>query len=308
MSRAIAVFGVLLLVAFAAPAVLAADPAAHDGRVLASINGPIDLPGGQSADVVFVVDGAATIEGDVNTLIVINGDASLTGAHAGTVMVVNGTAALGAGTVVAGDVRTVNGTVEQAEGATVQGTTGGLEADAAALGVILVPAFILFFVGLGLVTLAVALAMAALAARQTRAAEVLISRQPLPTLLAAILGVVVLPLVGVLAMVTVVGAPIGLAFLLIVLPTAAYVGWIVAAIWVGDWILIQTRGAAEPDRPYLAAVIGVVVLGIASLLPPLSAIASLFGFGAVLLLAWKVLRHEPLVPQASAPAASASPA
>ncbi len=308
MRRAIAAIGVLLLVAFAAPAVLAADPVAHGGRVLVSINGPIDLPAGQAADLVFAVNGAATVEGDVNTLVVVNGDATLTGAHAGTVVVVNGTAALGTGTVVAGDVRTVNGTVEQAEGATVQGRTGGLEADAAALGVILVPAFILFFLGLALVTLAAALAMAALAAKQTRAAEVLISRQPLPTLLAAIVGIIVLPLVGVLAMVTVIGAPIGLAFLLVVLPTAAYVGWIVAAIWVGDWILIQARGAAEPERPYLAAVIGVVVLGIASLLPPLSAIASLFGFGAVLLLAWKVLRHEPLIPEAPARAATPSPA
>lgn len=308
MRRAIAIIGALLLVAFAAPVALAADPVAHDGRVLVSINGPIDLPAGQSADLVFVVDGAATIEGDVNNLVVISGDATLTGAHADTVVVVNGSVVLGTGTVVAGDVRTLNGTIEQAEGATVQGTTGGLEADAAALGVILVPAFILFFIGLALVTLAAALVMAALAAKQTRAAEVLISRQPLPTLLAAIVGVVVLPLLGVLAMLTVVGAPIGLAFLLVVLPTAAYVGWIVAAIWVGDWILIQTRGAAEPDRPYLAAVIGVVVLGVVSLLPPLSAIASLFGFGAVLLLAWKVLRHEPLVPPATARAANPSPA
>ena len=100
----------------------------------------------------------------------------------------------------------------------------------------------------------------------------------------------------------------GLAFLLIVLPTAAYVGWLVAAIWLGDWILIQTRGAPEPERPYLAAVIGVIVLGIASLLPPISAIASLFGFGAVLLLGWKTFRHEPLVPQTSARGAAPSPA
>ena len=308
MRRAIAAIGVLLVVAFTAPAVLAADPVPHDGRVLVSINGPLDLPAGQAADVVFVANGDATIEGDVNTIVVVNGDATLTGAHAGTVAVLNGSAILESGTVVEGDVRTLNGQVQEAEGATVQGTVGGLEADLSALGVILVPAFVLFFLGLALVTVVAALAMAALAAKQTRAAEVLISRQPLPTLVAAVIGIVVLPLIGVLAMLTVVGAPIGLAFLLIVLPTAAYVGWLVAAIWLGDWILIQTRGAPEAERPYLAAVIGVIVLGVASLLPPISAIASLFGFGAVLLLGWKTFRHEPLVPQASARGAAPSPA
>jgi hypothetical protein len=33
------------------------------------------------------------------------------------------------------------------------------------------------------------------------------------------------------------------------------------------------------------------------MVPIVSAIAGLFGFGAVLLLAWRTLRHEPLPPQ-----------
>ncbi len=54
---------------------------------------------------------------------------------------------------------------------------------------------------------------------------------------------------------TVVGAPIGLAVLFILLPGVAFLAWIVAAIWIGDWIMIRMRGAAEPDRPYRAAVL-----------------------------------------------------
>lgn len=292
---------VVLALTVMAPVALAAGPSPHDGRVLMSFNGPLDVPAGQHVDAVIVANGDATIEGDVSAVVVLNGDATLTGATAEAVVVVNGTATLDATTVVSGDVRTLNGDVERAPGATVKGTVGGMEADLAALWVVLLPAFVLLFIGFALVTVVAALLMAGLAARQTRAAEILISRQPAQTLVAAIVGIVVLPVAGVLVTLTVIGAPIGLAFLLVVLPAVAYIGWLVAAIWIGDWILIRTRGSAEPDRPYLAAVVGVVVLGVASLLPPLSAIASLFGFGAVLLLAWKVFRHEPLLP---APAAS----
>jgi len=64
----------------------------------------------------------------------------------------------------------------------------------------------------------------------------------------------------------------------------------VAGIWIGEWLLY--RGTSErPERPYLAAVLGLVVLQVVSLIPFVGAIASLFGFGAVLLLAWRVFRQ-----------------
>ena len=47
------------------------------------------------------------------------------------------------------------------------------------------------------------------------------------------------------------------------------------------------------ERPYLAAVIGLLILQALSLVPVLgivSALVSLFGFGAVMLLAWRTLR------------------
>jgi hypothetical protein len=90
-------------------------------------------------------------------------------------------------------------------------------------------------------------------------------------------------------MITVIGAPLGLAILLMVWPAAAFAGYLVAAIWIGEWLLY--RGATErPARPYLAAVLGIIVLWVISLVPFAGAIASLFGFGAVLLLAWRTFR------------------
>jgi hypothetical protein len=309
MHRTIAILAATVIaLGVGAPAVLAAGTLPHDGRVLVSVNGPVDLPAGQHADVVVVANGNATIEGEVDTIVVANGNATLDGARMGTVIVINGNVTLGTGTIVEGDVRTFDGRVDQAPGAVVQGSVGGLEADIATLGLVLLPAFLLFLIGLALTAVVAALAVAAFAARQTRAAEALISRQPVQTIVAGLIGVVALPIIGILAIVTVVGAPVGLALLLVVLPAVAALGWIVAAIWIGDWTLIRTRGAVEPERPYRAAVIGVVLLGVAGLLPPISAIASLFGFGAVLLLAWRVLRHEPIEPVTTSSPAIAPPA
>jgi len=67
---------------------------------------------------------------------------------------------------------------------------------------------------------------------------------------------------------------------------------VVTGIWVGDWLL--HRAVGDPARrPYIEATIGVLILAIVSAIPILgflAAIASLFGFGAVLLLVWRTLR------------------
>ena len=73
-------------------------------------------------------------------------------------------------------------------------------------------------------------------------------------------------------------------------PAAAFAGYLVAGIWIGEWLLYR-GSAARPERPYLAAVLGLVVLQLISIIPFVGAIASLFGFGAVLLLAWRVFRQ-----------------
>ena len=58
------------------------------GRVLVSVRGDVTLPAGEQADVVVVVEGVATIEGQVNTVVAINGSAILTAAQVETVVAV----------------------------------------------------------------------------------------------------------------------------------------------------------------------------------------------------------------------------
>jgi len=287
---------VALLLGLGAPAVLAADPLPRTGSVLVSVNHPVDIPAGDHLDTLVVVGGDARISGDVRTIVVVRGTATLAGATAQTLLVVNGTADLQAGTTVSGDVRTLDGVVTQGAGVVVQGSVRTLDADVAtffaAFGLLLIPVFILLFIGFGLATLAAALLVAAFGARQVRETGSLMRREPGPVLVAGVVGMIALPLLAIALIATVVGAPIGLAVLFVLLPAIAFLAWIVAAIWIGDWIVVRMRGAAEPDRPYRAAVVGVVALSVAGMLPFVTGIATLFGFGALLLTAWRMLRHE----------------
>jgi hypothetical protein len=287
---------VAFLLSLGAPAVLAAEPLHTAGSALISVNGSVDVPAGDHLDSLVVVGGDASISGDVRTIVVVGGTATLAGATAETLVVVNGSADLQAGTTIQGDVRTLGGSVTQEPGSTVVGSTRTLDADVAALGI-------------GLAAVIAALLVAALGARQVRGAGALIRREPGPVLVAGIVGTVALPLLAILMIVSVLGAPVGLALLFIVLPALAFLAWIVAAIWVGDWLVARLRGGPEPDRPYLAAVLGVITLAIAGLFPFVTAIATLFGFGALLLASWRIFRHEaaPLdQPDASLPVASPS--
>ncbi len=174
----------------------------------------------------------------------------------------------------------------------MQGDVGDLGVDLAGIGLILGPAIFLWFLGLALAAIGAALLLAAVAARQVRAAETLISREPGATLLAGLAGLVIPPLVALVAIVTVVGAPLGIGILVGLWPLAAFVGYLVAGIWIGDWILRRISPAVTRERPYLAAVIGLVVLAAMAIVPPLTMIASVFGLGAVTLLAWRTFRER----------------
>jgi hypothetical protein len=298
---------VAILLTLFAPAAFAAEPIAVSGSVVVAADGTVDVPAGQDLDLLVVVAGTASIAGTVDTVVITGGSATLTGATVETLVVVDGSADLAAGTVVTGDVRTLQGTVTQQPGAVIEGTVKTLDGDLAAIALFSIPVLIVLFLGFGLLTIAAALLVAGFAARQVRGVESLITHRPGQVLVAGIAGSVVLPTLAILLMLTVVGAPIGFTMLFVLLPALAVLAWIVAAIWIGDRLVARMRGSQEPDRPYLAAVLGVLVLSLAGLIPFVTTIATLFGFGGLLLAAWRVLRPEtPTVgePGPALPAAS----
>jgi hypothetical protein len=281
--------GVVLALGVAAP-VLAADPKHADGPVLLAFNGDITVPAGDQADFVMVTGGTATVAGDASAVIVLDGHVVLTGATVESVFVTGGTVTVDAASTVTGDIRTLDSTVTVDPAASVGGKVSSLEADLMAASAILAPMALLFVLGFVVVTLVAGLALAALGARQVRAAEHLISHEPGQTLLVGLAGLIIVPVAAILAMMTIVGLPLGLAIMFMVWPAAAYLGYLVAGIWIGEWLLYRGDRPA-PERPYMAAVVGLLVLQIISIVPFVGAIASLFGFGAVLLLAWRVFRQ-----------------
>ena len=305
---AIAASVTILLLAIA-PAALAADPVQVTGHgTVVSVNGTVDVPTGQAIDAVVVANGTATISGSVDAVVVVGGSATITGATVHSLVVIDGTASLGPGTTVTGDVATIHATVSQDPGAVVMGRTTSLEANLAMLALVAIPLMIVLTVGFALAMVAAGLLVAAFGARQVRDTEALITQRPGQTLVAGIAGSVVLPVVAGILVMTVIGAPIGLATLFLVLPVLALGGWLVAAIWVGDWLIARSRGSREAGRPYRAAVLGVIVLAAAGLLPFVSGLATLFGFGALLLGAWRTLRPEMTAPAAAAPGTWTQPA
>ena len=279
-----------------APVVLAANPLPHNGRVLLAAGGDITLPAGEHADAVIVINGTATILGEVNTIVAIDGAANLQGARTESIVAVRSPIELGADTVVQGDVMTLDSLVHRNGNANVTGDVKDLAASLIGIGVILAPALLLLWIGVGLAGIAAGLLLAGLAPRAVRDTEALMRKEPGQVLVTGIVGLVAIPLVAIALIVTVVGAPLGIGILLLGWPLLAFVGYLMAGIMIGHWVLRQTDREPDGERPYRAAAVGVLVLEVLAFVPVLAivvAIASLFGFGAVVLLSFRTLRSSP---------------
>jgi hypothetical protein len=287
-----------------APVALAADPMAHTGRVLVSTDGDVTLPAGEHADVVVVVNGVATINGEVNTLVVVDGSAILAGARTETIVAVRSPIELGADSVVLRDVMAFESQVHETGNAEVIGSVTDVGSALAGLGFAIASALLLLWIGFGLVVLVAGLLVSGLAARQVRAAEAVLSEEPVIALAVGIVGLFAFPIIGIALVATLIGAPLGFALLFQVWPLAAFAGYLVAGIWLGEWILRRTSPERTRERPYLASVIGLLILGLVGLLPILgivSAIASLVGFGAVIVLGFRTLRGVARQPRVAGP-------
>ena len=282
----------LLALLVLVPAVAAAGPGPQDEHLVINTGGDITLPAGQTVDLLVVVNGAATIEGNARGVVVINGSARFVGSTAVDVLAIRSSVVLDGSSVVSGDIRTIDSTVERAAGASVQGSVrDGI--DVAATALLIGSALFLVYLGFAIAAIFGALALAAVASRQVRAAGSVISREAGQALLAAIAGLVGITVVGTMAIVTIVGIPLGIAILLGVLPCLAIVGYLVAGIWIGERILEQVSPGRNPERPYLAAIVGVFALDVVSIIPVVGGIAAFLGFGAVVLLGWRTFRDRP---------------
>ena len=279
-----------LLLGLAGTAIAADEELVHTGRVLIVTGGDVEVAAGEQADAVIVVGGDARIAGTVNTLVLVDSTATVSGATLETIAVINGTADLMAGTAVSGDVIRFDSAITRADGVVIGGAIKDMAGDVAAFGIFMGAAMLLMWIGFGIATLLVGLLVAGLAARQVRVATTLISREPGKTVLVGLLSLVVPPLLAVLAIVTIIGIPTGIGLLVVVWPAVAFIGYVVAAIWLGEWILRQRSGSTPAERPYTAALLGLLIAFVIGFVPLVTAILSIFGLGAVVLASWRTLR------------------
>ena len=268
---------------------LAQDPE-DEGGLLLRLNGDARVPAGEVSDTLIVLNGDAVVEGTVTGgLVVVNGDATVNGSVEEDVVVINGTVTLGDAARVGGDLSLVRSDLTRAPGAVVEGTVE----ERSEFGFRRAGAVFSFLAWLGftIVVLLAGLLFAAVAGRQLSGAAALLTGAVGGTLLGALVVWVGLPLLAVLAFVTLVGIPLGIALLLFLLPALWFLGYLVAGAHLGGWLLGLLHRPVAADHPYLAVLLGVLVLQLVLWIPVLGGLvwvlAGVLGAGALALLAWR---------------------
>ena len=274
------------------PVAPATAPSARGERVVILSGANVTLPADQSVELLLIYNSTARVEGHASTVMVVNGAANFVGARANDVIAIQSQVALDDASRVSGDIRGIDSSVSGATAATVSGRVRDFGPDMLfgwrGLGTALLLAYIAFAVS----ALIAGVILAGLAGRQLRAASALIVNEPLMVVGAGIVGLIALLTAGIIAIVTIVGIPFGIGLLALVMPGLFVIGYIVVGVGIGDWILGRTSPVVR-ERPYLAAVVGLTVVGLVSFLPPVSGLISFVGFGSVMLLSWRVLRGIP---------------
>jgi hypothetical protein len=294
----------------ATPGVVAAQEADDDDEdegVLIVVNDPLQIAAEQRVDVAVGVNNDVTIDGTVTeALLVIRGDAVISGTVEGDVAVFNGTLTLLSGSQVE-DVQLYRSDLTREDGATVTGEidkSSGFDYRRAV-------AFfsIVWGIAVTIALLIAGLVFAAIGGRQLSDAATLLTSQVPYSIVAALVVWIGLPILATLALVTIIGIPLGMAlFLLLVLLWV--LGYLVAATRVGAALTRLTGREGLTDHPYLAVVVGVVILQLIGIIPFIGGLivglAGLYGAGGLVLRAWQALKSGG--PPVVAPPAQPAPA
>ena len=278
----------VLCVAFAAllPATASANsnrpPTQIDvdrGGFALTVHGSYVLGPNEGIGSVVVIRGDAVIAGTVHhRLVVIDGNADIAGRVDGGVTIVRGTITLEGGSHV-NRVTIIRGTVNRQSGSVVD---HGI--NRRGLGFFRGAVFWLLWLGMTLAVVIGGLVFAAIGGRQLAAASAALTGKLAHSILGAVVIWIGLPALALLAVITVVGIPFGLALLLIV-PLLWLLGYIVAGARLGVALLSLGGNPKPVDHPYVAVALGLIILQIVVLVPILGwaigLIAGIWGSGAL---------------------------
>jgi hypothetical protein len=249
----------------------------------------VDLPSGELADSVVAIFGTATSAGDARTVVSILGDSRVSGpvhdgavsilgntyidsSIGGDVVAVLGNVELGPHADVHGDVVAVGGTVRHDPASTVRGSVQSVAGNIDGLNwlhpwidhclfygrpLALVPG-IDWAWGLALAFLALYVCIALLFRDGVARCVQTLETQPGLSVLAALLTVLLVPVLVVLLCITFIGIA-AVPFLVIALFFAVVFGKIVMLAWLGGRVL-KVRQGVPPSHPALAVLIGGVIV------------------------------------------------
>jgi len=281
--RVVAASGLAIALALPIPAAAMADSFAHDGSIVVQADVDLTVPAGTHFDTVVVFTADATILGEADTVVVIDGTATISGARVGTLVVAGGAVDIADGSVV-DQVRTIDSTYHVATGATV-GSQSSIEP--VVIAAAFAPVAIVVWLGVALAYVLAGLIVAAIAGAQLRRAGAAITSEPGAVTLGALGVILGMPLLIVILAVTIVGIPAALAVAILALPLVWFVGSLAVSVRIGDWVLLKSRGRVEAHHPLVAAFVGMIVVGILSVIPLVGFVIASVGAGAVALIAWR---------------------
>ena len=268
------------------------------------VRGPVDLKAGEVARSIVVGHGPVTIRRGATVtddLVVADGPLEIAGTVRGRVVTLGDRAVVTRTAVIGDGIRWASDKPVVAPGAQV---SGGIEKlDWKGNSNPLIPAAA-WWLAMSISTLVLGLLLLWLAPRAAETTAALMRDGGWgPALGVGFVVLIGLPLLALLALVTVVGIPFAIGLLLALVPLAA-VGYV-----TGAWVLGRRMVGPPPDRRFLAFLAGWAVLRVAGLVPVLGAlvffVTALFGAGA---LAWALLRSRRAGGATGGPEAPLTPA
>jgi cytoskeletal protein CcmA (bactofilin family) len=265
------------------------------------ITGGAVVPAGQIAGDVIVIDGPVRIAGRATgDVIAVAGPVRISGRVDGDVAAVSDRALLAPSASVGGDLLYGDERPVVAQGARVEGSIKNEDWADTLSG----PGWgfagpLAWWLAVTVSTLLVGVVLLLLAPRMLAAAERVARGRFWPALGWGVLVAIALPIVAILALVTLVGIPFGLALLLALVPVML-VAYVTAA-----WILGR-RLVKEPTSPWLALLAGWGVLRLLALIPVVGflvgLVATVIGLGALVVALWHARRPGRAVPAPGHPA------
>jgi hypothetical protein len=292
----VVLLGALMVLMIPGTALAAAEP---NGNTLVVLNGDAFVPAGETVDSVVVFSGSVRIDGTVaNTVVAFNGPVTIKGTVGGDVAVFNGPMVVQNGARVAGDVYADTRVI--APGGTVGGSVSSMSRLGWTSGWASFAVGLAFWLAIAVSTLMLGLLLLWFA---PRAADAVIEAGKTavgPSIGWGFAVLIGLPVLGVLAIATLVGIPFGFGILL-ALALIFAIGQT-----TGAWIL--GRMIVKTGSRFGAFALGWAILSVATLVPVVGGLAlfaaMVYGLGTLCVAAYRA-RRAPATATATPPMPSA---